>query len=100
MLACIGIGVLCLFLGSASTSFAISRTLEEANRHKILLISVGSEPQTLDPQLSQRDTEHQIIAALMAGLVENDEYNQANLGPRLAAHWDHNDDSSASTLHI
>ena len=65
--------IVCLFLGSASTSFAVSRTLEEANRHKILLIHVGSEPQTLDPQLSQGDTEHQIIDALMAGLVENDE---------------------------
>src|SRR3984893_993248 len=92
--------IVCLFLGSASTSFAISRTLEEANRHKILLIHVGSEPQTLDPQLSQGDTEHQIIEALMAGLVENDEYNQAKVVPGLADHWDHNDDYSVWTFHI
>jgi oligopeptide transport system substrate-binding protein len=94
------IALIFLFLSSASALFAMSRTLEEANRHKILLLCVGSEPQTLDPQLSQGDTEHQIIDALMTGLVENDEYDQAKVVPGLADHWDHNDDYSVWTFHL
>ena len=89
-----------LLLISASAVFAVPRTLEEANRHKILLLCVGSDPQTLDPQVSQGDTEHQIIDALMDGLVENDEYDQAKVVPGLADHWDHNDDYSVWTFHI
>jgi oligopeptide transport system substrate-binding protein len=94
------LAVVCFFLGSASSLFAISRTLEEANRHKILLLCEGSEPQTLDPQLSQGETEHRIIAALMVGLVEYDEYDQAKEVPGLADHWDHNEDYSVWTFHI
>jgi oligopeptide transport system substrate-binding protein len=92
--------IICLFLSSAPALLAASRTLVEANRHKILLISEGSEPQTLDPQLSQGETEHHIITALMDGLVENDEYDEAKVVPGLADHWDHNEDYSVWTFHI
>ena len=92
--------VVCLFLCSASSLLAMSRTLEEANRHKILLINEISEPKTLDPQLCQGQTEQEIINALMVGLVENDEYDQAKVMPGLADHWDHNEDYSVWTFHI
>src|SRR5258708_10256176 len=69
-------------------------------RHKILLSTEGSEEQTLDPQISQGQIEPPIITALMVGLVENDEYDQAKQGPGLADHWDHNEDYSAWTFHI
>jgi oligopeptide transport system substrate-binding protein len=96
----LGVAAASLLLISASAVIAVPRTLEEANRHKILLLCVGSDPQTLDPQVSQGDTEHQIIDALMDGLVENDEYDQAKVVPGLADHWDHNDDYSVWTFHI
>jgi len=96
----IRVGIVGVFLSAGSISFAMPRTLEEANRHKILLITEGSEPQTLDPQISQGQIEHHIITALMVGLVENDEYDQAKQGPGLADHWDHNEDYSAWTFHI
>ncbi|HEX4200105.1 MAG TPA: peptide ABC transporter substrate-binding protein, partial [Chthoniobacterales bacterium] len=94
------IAVFCLFLSSATAVFAISRTLEEANRHKILLINEISEPQSLDPQIGEGQTEHEIINSLMDGLVENDERDQAKVVPGLADHWDHNDDYSVWTFHI
>jgi oligopeptide transport system substrate-binding protein len=92
--------VVCLFLSSAPALFAMSRTLEEANRHKILLINEISEPQTLDPQICQGQSEQEIINSLMVGLVENDEYDQAKVVPGLADHWDHNEDYSVWTFHI
>ena len=93
-------GVVWLLISSNSPGFATSRTLEEANRHKIFLLSEGSEPRTLDPQISQGQTEHHIITALMVGLVEDDEFDQSKQGPGLADHWEHNDDYSSWTFHI
>ena len=75
------VAVACLFLCSAPALFAMSRTLEEANRHKILLINEISEPQTLDPQICQGQAEQEIINSMMDGLVENDEYDQAKVVP-------------------
>jgi oligopeptide transport system substrate-binding protein len=92
--------VVCFFLCSAPALFAMSRTLEEANRHKILLINEISEPQTLDPQICQGQAEQEIINSMMDGLVENDEYDQAKVVPGLADHWDHNEDYSVWTFHI
>ena len=89
-----------LLLHSGSIASATSRTLQEANQHKILLLTEGSEPKTLDPQLSQGVTEHHIICGLMVGLVENDEYDQSKQVPGLSDHWEHNDDYSTWTFHI
>jgi oligopeptide transport system substrate-binding protein len=94
------IALISLFLSSASTLLAMSRTLQEANRHKILLICEGSDPQTLDPQLCHGETDHRIIDALMVGLVEYDEYDQAKEVPGLADRWEHNEDYSVWTFHI
>ena len=48
-----GCGFFWLFVGFGLEAFGSSQTLQEANRHKILLISEGTEPRTLDPQLMQ-----------------------------------------------
>lgn len=92
--------VLCFLLGFSSIAHVIGRTLEEANRKKIFLICEGTEPRTLDPQVSLGENEHRIIAALMVGLVEYDEYDQAKAVPGLADHWEHNEDYSIWTFHI
>jgi oligopeptide transport system substrate-binding protein len=94
------LAVLCLLLGFIPAAFATSRTLEEANRKKIFLICEGTEPRTLDPQVTLGENERRIIASLMVGLVEYDEYDQAKAVPGLADHWEHNEDYSAWTFHI
>src|SRR5205085_1770487 len=100
------LGVLCSVVLSGALAFSSwassinSRTLEEANRAKVLLTTVGSEPRTLDPQASQGVTEHHIIMALIEGLVGCDEYDQAKSVPGMAADWTHNEDYSSWTFHI
>jgi len=77
-----------------------SLTLREANRNKILLITVGSEPRTLDPQAAQGVTEHHIIMAMIEGLVAPSLRDQSKVVPGMADRWEHNEDSSIWTFHI
>ncbi|MBV9492224.1 MAG: peptide ABC transporter substrate-binding protein, partial [Verrucomicrobia bacterium] len=100
VLAAVLVGVLQPFAISSGVAAPVSRTLEEANRAKVLLTTVGSEPRTLDPQASQGVTEHHIILALMEGLVACDEHDQAKCVPGMAADWTHNEDYSSWTFHL
>lgn len=77
-----------------------SKTLEEANRNKILLLTVGSEPRTLDPQQASGVTEHHIIMAMIEGLVADDPNDQAKQVPGMAESWEHNEDYSTWIFHI
>src|SRR5438132_14395783 len=77
-----------------------SLTLRQANRNKILLITVGSEPRTLDPQAAQGVTEHHIIMAMVEGLVAPSIDDQSKIVPGMADRWEHNDDYSIWTFHI
>lgn len=77
-----------------------SMTLQEANAHKILLITVGSEPRTLDPQEAQGVPEHHIIMAMIEGLVAPSIDDQSKVVPGMADRWEHNEDSSVWTFHI
>jgi oligopeptide transport system substrate-binding protein len=77
-----------------------SLTLQEANKNKILLLTVGSEPRTLDPQQAQGVTEHHIIMAMIEGLVAPSIDDQAKVVPGMADRWEHNDDHSVWTFHI
>lgn len=95
-----GCGFFWLFVGFGLEAFGSSQTLQEANRHKILLISEGTEPRTLDPQLMQSASDYHIVNALMSGLVELDEYDQSKQTPGLSDHWEHNQDYSAWVFHI
>lgn len=95
-----GCGFFWLFAGFGLEAFGSSRTLEEANRHKILLISEGTEPRTLDPQLMQGTSDYHIVNALWSGLVECDEYDQSKQTPGLSDHWEHNQDYSTWVFHI
>ena len=85
--------------GADDTSF-YSLTLREANKNKILLITVGSEPRTLDPQAAQGVTEHHIIMAMTEGLVAPSIDDQAKVVPGMADHWEHNEDYSVWTFHL
>ncbi len=83
-----------------TTMTAYSLTLQEANKNKILLITVGSEPRTLDPQAAQGVTEHHIIMAMIEGLVAPSIDDQSKVVPGMADRWQHNEDYSVWTFHI
>jgi len=77
-----------------------SRTLDEATRNKILLISEGSEPGSLDPQVVQGVPEYHIIMGLIEGLVGCHPTDQSKEVPGMANRWEHNEDYSVWTFHI
>jgi len=94
-------GLVWLGAGRArATRTAYSLTLQEANKNKILLITVGSEPRTLDPQEAQGVTEHHIIMAMIEGLVAPSIDDQSKVVPGMADRWEHNEDYSVWTFHI
>ena len=63
----IAVGLVWFEMARHTTAYSL--TLQEANKNKILLLTVGSEPRTLDPQEAQGVTEHHIIMAMIEGLV-------------------------------
>jgi oligopeptide transport system substrate-binding protein len=85
---------------AAGTKVGYSLNLREANKNKILLITVGSEPRTLDPHEAQGVTEHHIIISLIEGLVAASIDDQAKVVPGMADRWEHNGDASVWTFHI
>jgi oligopeptide transport system substrate-binding protein len=85
---------------AAARNHGYSLTLQEANQRKILLICVGSEPRTLDPQEAQGVTEHHIIMSMIEGLVGPSIDDQTKVVPGMADHWEHNDDYSVWTFHL
>src|ERR1700730_4560362 len=94
-------GIAWFWVGRATaTKHGYSLTLREANEHKILLLTAGSEPRTLDPQEAQGVTEHHIIMAMIEGLVAPSMDDQSKVVPGMADRWDHNDDYSVGTFHI
>jgi oligopeptide transport system substrate-binding protein len=102
LVALLTIGGLILFgVGHThSTRGTYSLTLQEANKNKILLLTVGSEPRTLDPQEAQGVTEHHIIMAMIEGLVAPSIDDQSKVVPGVADRWEHSDDYSMWTFHI
>ena len=78
-----------------------SRILDEATRNKILLISEGSEPRSLDPQAAQDGAPgYHIVMGLIEGLVACHPTDQSKEVPAMADHWEHNNDYSIWTFHI
>jgi oligopeptide transport system substrate-binding protein len=68
-------------------------------RDNILRYVSGSEPESLDPQVSDGQPEARIYMALYEGLVEYDPKTTAPI-PALAERWETNKDSSEFTFHL
>ena len=68
-------------------------------RDNILRYVSGSEPESLDPQISDGQPEARIYMALFEGLVEYDPKTTAPI-PGLAERWEINKDSSEFTFHL
>ena len=68
-------------------------------RDNIMRYVSGSEPETLDPAISDGQPEARIYMALYEGLVEYDPKTTAPI-PALAERWEVNKDSSELTFHL
>ncbi|HEY6046912.1 MAG TPA: peptide ABC transporter substrate-binding protein [Pyrinomonadaceae bacterium] len=68
-------------------------------RDNVLRYISGSEPESLDPQVSDGQPEARIDMALYEGLVEYDPKTTAPI-PALAERWEINKDSSEFTFHL
>jgi oligopeptide transport system substrate-binding protein len=68
-------------------------------RDNILRYVSGSEPESLDPQISDGQPEARIYMALFEALVEYDPKTTAPI-PGLAERWEINKDSSEFTFHL
>jgi len=68
-------------------------------RDNILRYVSGSEPESLDPQISDGQPEARIYMALFEGLVEYDPKTTVPI-PALAERWEINNDSSEFTFHL
>jgi len=68
-------------------------------RDNVMRYVSGSEPETLDPAISDGQPEARIYMALYEGLVEYDPKTTAPI-PALAERWEVNNDSSELTFHL
>jgi oligopeptide transport system substrate-binding protein len=68
-------------------------------RENVMRYVSGSEPETLDPAISDGQPEARIYMALYEGLVEYDPKTTVPI-PALAERWEVNNDSSEFTFHL
>ena len=89
------IGAGCSALGNNSVFFGKTNP----PRDNVLRYVSGSEPESLDPQISDGQPEARIYMALFEGLVEYDPKTTVPI-PALAERWEINNDSSEFTFHL
>lgn len=73
--------------------------VERGNREKILYFGNGTEPQDLDPHIVTGVPEHNIIDALLEGLVSKDPQT-LKPAPAVAADWTVSDDGTTYTFFL
>ena len=82
-------------LGGCSAPSNVENAIEE----KILHFGLGSEPQYLDPHLASSVSAHNVIIALIEGLVSEDPKTLKPL-PGVAESWDISEDGLLYTFHL
>ena len=88
--------VLMLFLlGGCSAPSNVENAIED----KILHFGLGSEPQYLDPHLASSVSAHNVIIALIEGLVSEDPKTLKPV-PGVAESWDISEDGLLYTFHL
>ena len=73
--------------------------VENAIEDKILHFGLGSEPQYLDPHLASSVSAHNVIIALIEGLVSEDPKTLKPV-PGVAESWDISEDGLLYTFHL
>lgn len=93
-----------IFFGLAGTVGKTAKRdgpmLAEANRQKILLVTVGTEPKTLDPGTTEGVPEGEVEEAIFECLALSDPEDGTKYIPGVAESWEHNDDYSVWTFHL
>jgi oligopeptide transport system substrate-binding protein len=79
---------------------SLTSTLAHADAQKVLLLHVGTEPSSLDPQQVRGIPESKILSCLFEGLVVPDPIDVSKQRPGVADHWDHNEDLSVWTFYL
>ncbi|WP_052573982.1 peptide ABC transporter substrate-binding protein [Haloferula sp. BvORR071] len=74
--------------------------VEKANREKIFIVGNANDPKALDPHLVTGVIEHNIIRALLEGLVAEDPESDTGYPPGAATSWEHNADFTEWTFHL
>jgi oligopeptide transport system substrate-binding protein len=75
------------------------RNVDTGNREQVLFIGNGTEPKGLDPHVVTGVTEHNIISALLEGLVSEDPVDLHPV-PGVAERWDISDDGLRYTFYL
>lgn len=86
----------CILLAACSGG---ESNVERGNREKILYFGNGTEPQDLDPHIVTGVPEHNIIDALLEGLVSKDPRTLAP-APGVAERWTVSDDGTTYTFFL
>lgn len=73
--------------------------MERGNREGILYVGNGSEPQTIDPYVSQSVVESKILGAIFEPLVQRDPYT-LKYRPALAKSWTFSEDRKTVTFEL
>ena len=94
MLICIPSLVFALLFSCSAPS-----NVEKALDEQILHFGLGSEPQYLDPHLANSVSAHNVIIALIEGLVSEDPKTLKPV-PGVAEKWDISDDGLVYTFHL
>ena len=94
MLICIPSLVLALLFSCSAPS-----NVEKALDEQILHFGLGSEPQYLDPHLANSVSAHNVIIALIEGLVSEDPKTLKPV-PGVAEKWDISDNGLVYTFHL
>ncbi len=82
---------------SAKNGLYFGKTTPPAGQ--VLRYVTGSEPESLDPQVSSGQPEARIYMAIFEGLTDYDPKNMQPI-PAIAERWDVNNDSSEFTFHL
>ena len=85
--------------GTEGDSDAASNSADEGTPKKILKITVGAEPEDVDPHVVTGVPEHHIIAALTEGLVAEDPVDLHPV-PGVAEKWGISEDGKVYTFHF
>ena len=95
LLSLITIAILGLFFSSCSAPSNVENAIDE----KILHFGLGAEPQYLDPHLASSVSAHNVIIALIEGLVSEDPKTLKPV-PGVAERWDISEDGLLYTFYL
>jgi len=85
---------------AAAVGCARETDVERANREGIMLVGNAAEPRALDLQLVTGVPENKIISSLFEGLIADHPYDDDQMEPGVATHWEHNEDMTKWVFHL